>query len=89
MKVKFLTSVLHDGDQYEAGNTADMSNAAARALIAINAAEQYDPAAAKAAAKAEAEAKAAAELEANKVAAAAVEAAHQAAELAAKQLPAA
>ena len=56
MKVKLLSPVSHDADKFEVGDTADLPNAAAKALIACGAAEVFDPAAAKAAAKAEAEA---------------------------------
>lgn len=59
MKVKFLSPVQHDADRYQPGDTADLPKAAAEQLIAVGAAEVFDPVAARAAAKAKAEAEAA------------------------------
>lgn len=59
MKVKFLSAVNHDGKSFAEGDGADLPNSAARELIACGAAEQFDPAAAKAAAKVDADAEAA------------------------------
>ena len=87
MKVKFLSPVNAGTEVYSQGDTADMLPAQAKELIACGAAEQYDPNAAKAAAKAEADAKAADELAARNAAVAAEHAAKQAADLAAKNPP--
>jgi hypothetical protein len=80
MKIKFLSPVSHDADKFEVGDTADLPNAAVKALLACGAAEMFDAAAAKAAAKAEAEAQALAAAEAD----AKAKAEQAAAELAAK-----
>ena len=87
MKIKFLSPVNAGTELYAVGDTADLPHAQAKELIVCGAAEQYDPAAAKAMAKAEADAKAAAELEAHQAVVAAEQAIKQAAELAARQLP--
>ena len=61
MKVKFLSPVNAGTEVYSVGDTAELPNPQAKELIACGAAEQFDPGAAKAAAKAEAAATAAAE----------------------------
>ena len=54
MKVNFLSPVNAGSKQHQVGDTADLPNAQARELIACGAAEQFDPAAAKAEAEAQA-----------------------------------
>lgn len=70
MKVKFLGPVQHDADLYQEGDTADLPDAAAKALIEAKAAVDLnaEKAAAKAA-KAEAERLAAEQAEAERLAA--------------------
>ena len=61
MKVKFISPVNAGTKVYSVGDTADLPSLQAGELIACGAAEQLDPGAAKAAAKAEAAAREAAE----------------------------